>query len=250
MPFSFIEELFCVYYSAKILYSGKYKFLHIKDLLIQTQALVVRKLPLPLRTPADDSCRDHLCQNEGTCVAAAGGVDNYSCSCLHPYRGRYCEEGPDIAMMYQSISPCSHHDCQHGHCQVCAGAGRTGTFWGNRLYSPLSGLRRRREEREAFGISSLLHHFSLLEEGNVDGYVLNRWRHIFMSCSICHVAWSAYNIHVYRKWRVNLGTRAAVTRATQVRVSLTSFTTLCTVTVNSLSQKGTILRKGIVWRAF
>jgi hypothetical protein len=67
----------------------------------------------------DESCRDHLCQNEGTCVA--GGPGNYSCSCLHPYRGRYCEQGPDIAMMYQSTSPCSHHDCQHGHCQVRGG---------------------------------------------------------------------------------------------------------------------------------
>ena len=67
----------------------------------------------------EESCRGHLCQNEGTCVpGAASSSSNYTCSCLHPYGGRFCEEGPAIAMMYQSISPCSHHDCQHGHCQV------------------------------------------------------------------------------------------------------------------------------------
>ena len=70
----------------------------------------------------EESCRGHLCQNEGTCVpGAASSSSNYTCSCLHPYGGRFCEEGPAIAMMYQSISPCSHHDCQHGHCQVYSG---------------------------------------------------------------------------------------------------------------------------------
>ncbi len=47
-------------------------------------------------------CSHHDCQH-GHCQVRGG--EGYSCSCLHPYRGRYCEQGPDIAMLLLLLLP-------------------------------------------------------------------------------------------------------------------------------------------------
>ena len=56
---------------------------------------------------------DQLCQHGGQCVRGEAG---YSCVCPHQYSGQFCQMEPQVSLLYQKTSPCSHHDCKHGIC--------------------------------------------------------------------------------------------------------------------------------------
>merc|ERR1711892_1568835 len=54
-----------------------------------------------------------LCQHGGQCVRGEAG---YSCVCPAQYSGDFCQVEPQVSLLYQKTSPCSHHNCKHGVC--------------------------------------------------------------------------------------------------------------------------------------
>ena len=54
-----------------------------------------------------------LCQHGGQCVRGEAG---YSCVCPAQYSGDFCQVEPQVSLLYQKTSPCSHHLCKHGVC--------------------------------------------------------------------------------------------------------------------------------------
>lgn len=66
-----------------------------------------------------DDCKDHMCQNGGTCVDQVNG---YKCVCPTKFGGSFCELTPMVSMLYPQTSPCQQNDCKNGVCFLPSGS--------------------------------------------------------------------------------------------------------------------------------